>query len=520
VTSRDEQFVLAVDLGTGGPKVGLVSLTGAVAWQDHVPVTTTWLPHDGAVQDAEEWWRVVRDATHRAIGSGVVAPDRVVAVAITGQWASTVPVDDKGQPVGHCIMWMDKRGGRYIRPIIGGRVAGYAPRNALTWIRRTGAAPSPGGGDPVSHMLLIERDHPDVARAARWYLEPVDYLSMRFTGVASASHASMVAAWLTDNRDLDRMSYDAELVGLTGIDPTKLPPLQRTGSVIGPVTDDVAIDLGLPLGVNVVTGTPDLHSATCGAGAVLDYETHMAISTTSWISAPVPFKKTDVAHSIASIPGVLPGGYLIVNNHDTSGRCLEWMRDNVLADGTDAPDYDSLTALATGAAPGSGEVLFTPWLNGERSPIDDRKARGGFHNLSLATTRAELVRAVLEGVAFNNRWLHAYVERFAKRRLEPIRLIGGGAASDLWCQIHADVMDRAIERVHEPLQAGIRGAAIFAGLTLGAVEPSEVRQLVTVDATFTPDPANRAVYDRLYDEFPKLYKAQKGMFARLNRRRA
>jgi xylulokinase len=518
VTSRDEQYVLAVDLGTGGPKVGLVSLTGSVAWQDHVAVETQWLPGDGAVQDAEHWWDVICDATRRAISSGAIRPEQIVAAAITGQWASTVPVDDKGQPVGDCVMWMDKRGAPYIRPIIGGRVAGYAPKNAAKWIRRTGAAPSPGGGDPVSHMLLLEHERPDVARAARWYLEPVDYLTMRLTGVAAASHASMTAAWLTDNRVLDRMAYDEELVRLAGLDPAKLAPLRPTGSVVGTVLDDVAIDLGLPRDVRVVTGTPDLHSATCGAGTVRDFETHMAISTTSWISAPVPFKKTDIPHSIASIPGVLPGKYLIVNNHDTSGRCLEWLRDNVLADGGGVPDYSSLTALAEGSEPGSGNVLFTPWLNGERSPVDDRRARGGFHNLSLATTRADLIRAVLEGVALNNRWLHTYVEKFAKRRLDPIRLIGGGAVSDLWCQIHADVMDRTIERVHEPLHAGIRGAALFAGLALGAVRPDEVRGLVDVDATFTPDPSTRSTYDRLSAEFPKLYKAQKGMFSRLNRR--
>ncbi len=123
----------------------------------------------------------------------------------------------------------------------------------------------------------------------------------------------------------------------------------------------------------------------------------------------------------------------------------------------------TLTALAAGAGPAAATCIFTPWLNGERSPIDDRNARGGFHNLSLATTRADLVRAVLEGVGYNSRWLHGYVEKFAKRRLDPIRLIGGGAPSDLWCQIHADVMDRTIERVDEPLHAGIRGAALFAG---------------------------------------------------------
>jgi xylulokinase len=230
----------------------------------------------------------------------------------------------------------------------------------------------------------------------------------------------------------------------------------------------------------------------------------------------VPFKKTDVLRQIASVPGVLPDRYLIADNHETAGLCLQWLRDNVLR-GDD--DYDALTAEAAHAEPGSGSVVFTPWLAGERSPVEDHAARGGFHNLSLQTTRADLVRAVLEGVAYNSRWLHEAVERFAKRRLGPVRVFGGGAQSDLWCQIHADVMDRTIERVADPLHTGVRGAALLAGLALARVRPEEVRELVGVDRTFTPDPATRAVYDRLFAEFPGLYKAQKGMFARLNRRR-
>lgn len=514
--ARDEQLVLAVDLGTGGPKVGFVSFTGRVAWQDHMPVDTTWLDHDAAVQDAERWWSLIVDATHRALDSGEVDPTRVAAVSITGQWASTVPVDEAGRPTGDCIMWMDKRGGRHVGPIIGGRVAGYSAKAVAIWLRRTGAAPSPQGGDPIGHMLLMERDLPEVARATRWYLEPVDYLSMRFTGRAAASPASITAYWLLDNRKLDVLAYDQDLVRLSCVPPEKLPPLQPTGSVIGPVLDSVAAELGLPGGgaVQVVTGTPDLHSATYGAGAVHDYEANMAISTTSWITAPVPFKKTDPIHAIASIPGAPPGKYLIVNNQDAAGRCFQWLRDT-LGDGL---GYDELTALAATSVPGSHKVLFTPWLNGERSPIDDRKARGGFHNLSLATTKADMVRAVLEGVALNSRWLLQFTERFAKRRLDDIRLIGGGAASDGWAQILADVLDRRIERVHEPLHAGIRGAAIYAGVVLGAVATDEIRSLVTVDRVFTPDPATRAVYDELFEELPRLYKAQKPMFAKLNGR--
>jgi xylulokinase len=216
----------------------------------------------------------------------------------------------------------------------------------------------------------------------------------------------------------------------------------------------------------------------------------------------------------------------VVNNQDTAGRCFEWLRDNIvgpadglLAGGTPPLDYPALVEIAATVPAGSGNVIFTPWLTGEHSPIADRHARGGFHNVSLSTTRAHLIRAVLEGVAYNSRWLGEGVDKFTGRRLQPIRLIGGGAQADLWCQIVADVMDRKIERVAEPLHANLRGAAIFAGLALSEVRWEEVRALVAVDTTFTPDPANRGIYDRLFAEFPGLYKAQKGMFARLNRTR-
>ena len=516
------RFALAVDLGTGGPKVGLVSLTGVVAWSDHIPVATRLLPGGGAVQDAGAWWEAIKDAARRGLASGAVRPDQVVAVSCTGQWASTVPVDEDGVPVGDCLMWMDTRGGVHTRRAVGGPVSGYAPRALWRWVRRTGGAPSTSGADPIGHMLYLEHDEPGVAKAARWYLEPVDYLSMRFTGRATASHASMTAAWLTDNRRFDRLVYDPALVRAAGVPGDKLPPLVPTGSVVGEVRPGLASELGLPPSVRVVTGTPDLHSAAAGSGAVLDYQAHLVISTTSWISCPVPRKKTDALRQIASVPGLSPGRYLVADNHETAGLCLQWLRDNVVApdDGLlepATPAFDAMTALAGSVPPGSGDVVFTPWLAGERSPVDDRNARGGFHNLSLHTTRAHLVRAVLEGVAYNSRWLHDAVERFVGRRLDPIRLIGGGAASALWCQIHADVMGRTLERVAEPLHANLRGAAILAGLALGEFDQEAVERLVPVDARFEPSPDTEATYARLFAEFPRLYRAQKSMFARLNR---
>ncbi len=514
-----ERFALAIDLGTSALKVGLVSLAGEVAWTAGEELSTALSPGGGAEQDASGWWRLISEASKAAVGSGAVRPSQIAAVSVTGQWASTVPVDDVGLPVGPCVLWMDSRGAPHARKRFGGPVAGYAPRVAVTWIRKTAGAPSTSGADPLGHMLYLGAERPDIARAARWYLEPVDYVSMCFTGVAAASHASMTAAWLTDNRRLDRLEYDVGLVKMSGVDPAKLPPLRRSGSVLGTVRADVAAALGLQGDVAVVAGTPDLHSAAAGTGTLAGPRCHMALSTTSWISCPVAAKKTDPIRQIATVPGVLPGTYLVANNHETAGACLRWFRDHVVGavPGIGQPlGYDALTSLAASAPPGSGGVLFTPWLAGERSPVDDRNARAGFHNLSLEAGLASMARAVLEGVAYNDRWLNEAVERFVGRRLDPLRVFGGGALSDLWCQIHADVMDRVIERVTDPNHANLRGAAIIAGLALGALSVDQASDLATTEATFRPDPARRAIYDRLYAEFPRLYKAHKPIFARLN----
>ena len=518
---RGERFVLAVDLGSSVVKVGFVALDGTIAWWTRADLETVHGPGGAATQDAEHWWQVITDATRQGLAEGPVRGDQVVAVAVTGQWSSTVPVDGNGHPVGPCLMWMDTRGQRHSRALVGGHLQGYRGRAVVEWVRRTGGIPSLSGGDATGTMLHLERDQPEVAAATRFYLEPVDYLTMRFTGVPSATQASMFPRWLTDNRRTDATSYDPTLVRLVGVDPAKLPPLTATGSVVTPVAPSVADELGIPHETLVVNGLPDLHASAVGSGCLAEHQTHLAVSTTTWVSCPVPQKKTDLIRQIASVPGLWPGQYLLANSQRTSGRCLEWLRDNVLAPqdglGGGAVPYEDLVKLAATAPPGSGGVVFTPWLAGESCPVDDAQARGGFHNVSLHTGRADLVRAVLEGVAYNARWLLEAADHFTGRRLDHLRLIGGGARSDLWCQIVADVCDRTLQRVADPVVPGLRGAALYAGMVLGEVDRDEVHDLVPVDTTFTPDPANRAVYDRLFAEFPKIYKAERGMFRRLNR---
>jgi xylulokinase len=263
----------------------------------------------------------------------------------------------------------------------------------------------------------------------------------------------------------------------------------------------------------VVTGSGDVHSAVIGSGAVADLDAHLYIGTSSWISAHVPFKKTDALRNVASIPAAVAGKYVIVDEHETAGACLNFVRDNLGF----AEDFEGANAMAASVAPGSGRVLFTPWLNGERSPVDDHTIRGGFHNLSLGTTKEQMVRAVYEGVAFNSRWLLGAVERFAGKQFDSLAFIGGGANSDEWAQIHADVTGRTIRQVAEPVLANVRGAALLALMALGRVTVEDIPSMVAIRATYTPDRSTATVYDELYREFVALYKQTKGIHKRLNR---
>ncbi len=159
-----------------------------------------------------------------------------------------------------------------------------------------------------------------------------------------------------------------------------------------------------------------------------------------------------------------------------------------------------------------------PWLAGERSPVDDHSARGGFANLSITSTTADMVRGVLEGVAYNSRWLLRAVEHFTKRTLTPIRMVGGGAQSDLWCQIYADVLDRAIDQVPDPMFAQLRGMALMAGVALGEHRLDEVDDVVPAARRFTPDPDRVERYRARADELPMLYRTMRRHRRRVARR--
>jgi xylulokinase len=518
-----------VDLGTGGPKVAVISATGRIAAHAFENVGVTLGEDGGAEQMPEDWWSAIVGATRRALADGGVAPEKIVGVGCTAQWSGTVPIGADGHAIGPSIIWLDSRGANAVKRVVRGalNVQGYSASKAARWVRRSGGIPSLSGKDPVGHIHFLREERPEVYAATAVFLEPVDYLNLRLTGLARASHDSITLHWVTDNRDINAIGYEDSLFELAGLERRTLPELVPTGSVIGGLTPGAAAELGLLAGTPVVAGTGDLHSAAVGSGAVDDFEGHLYIGTSSWISCHVPFKKTDPLTNIASIPSGLPGRYLIADEHETGGACLTWLRDNLLfpADALDpdgGPPEDAFARLNDMAAhvpPGARGVLFTPWLNGERSPVDDHTIRGGFHNISLSTQRADMVRAVFEGVALNSAWLLGAVEKYTKKRFDSLAFVGGGANSDLWSQIHADVMDRTVRQIADPVLANVRGAGLITHLALEHVRLADIPAMVEVKAVYTPDPGTAKVYAPLLKEFVNLYEKTKGIHKRLNGRR-
>jgi xylulokinase len=522
----DGAYVLAVDLGTGGPKAAVISAEGRIAAHAFEKVPIALGADGGAEQMPQDWWDAIVTAARRAVADSGVDPAHIVGVGCTAQWSGTVAVGADGTAIGPSIIWLDSRGASAVQRTVRGalNVQGYSPTKAAKWVRRTGGIPTLSGKDPVGHIHFLREERPEVYAATAVFLEPVDYLTLRLTGLARASHDSITLHWVTDNRDISAIAYDDSLFELAGLERRTLPELVPTGSVIGGLTPSAAADLGLLAGTPVVAGTGDLHSAAVGSGAVEDFDGHLYIGTSSWISCHVPFKKTDPLTNIASIPSGLPGRYLVADEHETGGACLTWLRDNLLypADALDPagtpPDdaFARLNEMAAGVAPGAGGVLFTPWLNGERSPVDDHTIRAGFHNISLSTSRADMVRAVFEGVALNSAWLLGAVEKYTKRRFPSLAFVGGGANSDLWSQLHADAMGREVRQIVDPVLANVRGAGLLTLLALGHIQLGDIPSMVQVKKVYTPDKDAGAVYAPLLKEFVNLYDKTKGIHKRLN----
>lgn len=525
---NNDYAILAIDLGTSGAKVSIVTLDGlCLGWTlEKVPLILAG--NGGAEQDANDWWRAISAAVVHLISKDTIRRDRIIAICTSSMGEETIPVDCDGNALMNAMTWMDLRGAEAIREQLKGWInplgMGYGIQNVLKWIRYTGGVPSPSGKDPAGHIAYIQKHRPDIYEKTYKFLNSSDFINLRLTGEYVATYDSILPLWVTDNRNLDRIQYHPGLLKTLGLDQDKLPALVPSTAVVGNLLPQVAEAWGLSTGVRVVAGSVDITAAAIGGGAVQDYDPCLTLGTSLNIAAHVPFKKTDAFNNMASFPSAVDGKYILMNNQTTAGGNLSFIANNIvyhkdeLLQEEQKPDlYKVFDKVVQKVPPGSNGLLYTPWLFGERSPVDDHLIRGGIHNVSLHNNREDIIRSTFEGVAFNARWLLEGVRKFLKSPCDSIRMAGGGAASDVWCQIFADILDCRIMQIDDPIKANARGAAFIGAVGIGELDFEEAAKRVSIKAVYEPDPANRQLYDDRYGLFRQVYKKNKNIYKQLNR---
>jgi xylulokinase len=281
--------------------------------------------------------------------------------------------------------------------------------------------------------------------------------------------------------------------------------------VAGELTQAAAEALGLRAGIPVSVGTGDVSAATLAAGTPENGSAHFCIGTSSWFGAMIPKSRVNPLTGIGSISGADGKDYLLIATQENAGSCAKWA---VNALGFD--DFDAFEQAAGQARERADAPLFTPWMFGDRVPIDDKHVRGGFSRLSLDSGREDMARAIYEGVALNARWAMKDFDRLSGRAGVPLRLIGGGARSALWCQIFADVLQRPLERIVEPESGGTRGSAMTAAVVAGWYPDLAAASVMTRTArVFQPDPALADFYAARFAAFTRYYKRVKPWYARV-----
>lgn len=513
-------FILSIDLGTSGPKVALVGEDGEIAACAAGSVQTRMVAHGGAEQDAEEIWSAVVAAMKQVLAEAAVPAERIAAITCSSQYFSVVPVDRTLRPVMNLILWMDSRGAKHTREL-------YAthPSAFETWIETAGMMPLPSGSDSLSHMLYVRHEQPEVYERTFKFLEPVDFILARLTGICSSNLCTAFPLLLTDNRDLTTRDYDAELLRMSDIDRDKLADLLPVGAEVGFLRAEIAAELGLSAKTRIFSGMNDTQAAAIGTATFRDGAGAINAGTTSQVLAHVGSKKTDLANALLSMPSPIAGRYMVMAENGLGGKPLDhFLRNVVYADdalgkhSTETP-FAGVEAIVASTPPGSKGLLYLPWLTGAQSPESSPATRGGFLNVTLGTTRASMVRSILEGVAFNMRWVLPAVEEFCETRFGELLFSGGAAMSDGWSQILADVLDRPIAQLAEARYVNNRGNAFLGFVALGVLGLDDIDRLCRIKRRYVPRPETRQTYDHLFAQFLAAFEQTRPVFEALNEQR-
>ena len=484
-------FTIGLDVGSQSIKGVLLDGDGDERAAASTSLGMTHPRAGWAEQDPRHFEDGVASVIANLLQTSRCAGTDVGVLSLACQVDGVVPIASSGEPLGAAIIWLDRR----------------ADAQALTMAQTigadrlfdiTGLVPDASHSGP---KVLWLRDHePDRFAEAVAYPPVAGYLLHRFTGRLALDHANASSSMLYDVRT---RAWSGELLEAFGLNDGQLGEILEASEVAGTLDARSAAVLGLSESCAVLVGTGDEHAASLGAGAITDGMITDVTGTAEPVTVTSERLVLDHAMLVETHAHAVDGLYLIENPGFVSGGSTKWLADNVLG-----VKQGVVFELAEQAPPGAEGVLFIPALSGSMTPTWNAQMRGTFAGLAMSHASHTMARAVLEGCAFA---LRDVIERFGEMGLGrgEIRVVGGGAASDVWMQIKADVTGRPVHRVMVK-EATALGAALLAGVAAGTftdLRDAVERSVTLADEPFTPDPANRSRYDEDYGRYRRLYDA-------------
>jgi xylulokinase len=484
-------YVVGYDVGTSGTKAVLCDLGGNIRASAYEAHGLSQRGNGWIEQDGEALVAAVLTSTSRLLEQMGGTSSEILAVGVSGQMFNTIAVDSTGAAISPLVSWLDTRAGSQAR-----RIAERHPPTEQ--FRRYGSVLT--AKDIVPKILWLQDESPELARRAAAFLDCKDFVSARLTGEIATDLTGASAYYLFD---IERHAWDREAITELGLVPEQLPPVRHATEVLGGMIGPAARRSGLAAGTPVVVGTGDVSGGQLGAGAARAGQAHLSLGTASYFGVSLDSVHRDPRQRLGLLCHVDPTRWLLWAEMETAGGALAWWRRTVGIQSSE--DMDS---LAEEVAPEAADLLFAPWLTGERVPYWDDGARGAFVGLRMDHGLAHLTRAVMEGVAYQLRLVFEYAEAFGVRATT-IRVIGGGTTGRLLPQIVADVIGRPLQVVAASHSAGARGAAFLALAACGIASIDDLAGEVSIERVInvTEDDGVRRCYDERFAGFRQLHEA-------------
>jgi xylulokinase len=490
------EVVLAFDVGTSGVKAALVHAATGVLASRVVPLSLH-TPRPGWVeQDPLEIRQGLVRAARGLLRTGGSSASDIVALAVTGQMFNVQPLDAQLTPLGPMISWLDQRA----TPQTASLARGTPPDRQFDTLGSVITAK-----DIVPRILWLSEADPERWQDTRWLVDCKEAVVAWLTGEVITDHSGASAYRLTDPRS---GSWDPARAGLVGVPLERLPRIAPSTTVAGSLTKHAATALGVPAGVPVAVGAGDVPASQIGSGALDAGDAQLSLGTAVYTGITVDRPVADPCRRLGVLGHALTDAWILWLEVATGGAALRWIA-GLLGDGRDADDPAlspaALERLAVGAGSDADELFFAPWLSGERVPVFDDSARAAFVGLSLRHSSAHLVRAVMEGVAYQIRWSWDYGHAYGVE-MRSIRVVGGGGIGGLWLEIIASTLGRSLEVVASPQDAAALGAAATAFVAVGLwPDLHHVLQHVQVERIVMPELEAIRRHEERYARFRLLY---------------